>query len=79
MLFAINTAVAIGEHDGALFYTIGQRHGLHVGGGLPYYVTGKDMAKNEVYVTTDLQDEGLWKNRLSLSDLHWINKAPKCR
>ena len=28
----------IGEHDGALFYTIGQRHGLDVGGGLPYYV-----------------------------------------
>src|SRR5438270_956404 len=44
----------IGQHDGALFYTIGQRHGLDVGGGLPYYVVGKDMAKNEVYVTTDL-------------------------
>jgi tRNA-specific 2-thiouridylase len=35
----------IGEHDGAIFYTIGQRHGLNVGGGLPYYVTGKDMKK----------------------------------
>src|SRR3982751_1435241 len=35
--------VKIGQHDGALFYTIGQRHGLDVGGGLPYYVVGKDM------------------------------------
>jgi len=67
----------IGEHDGALFYTIGQRHGLDVGGGLPYYVIGKDMDKNEVYVTTDLQDEGLWNDALTLTDMHWINGAPK--
>lgn len=66
----------IGEHDGALFYTIGQRHGLDVGGGLPYYVVGKDMAKNEVYVTTDLQDERLWRRELTLASLHWINEAP---
>jgi tRNA-specific 2-thiouridylase len=66
----------IGEHDGALFYTIGQRHGLNVGGGLPYYVVGKDMDKNEVYVTTDLQDERLWRNELSLASVHWINGAP---
>lgn len=67
----------IGEHDGALFYTIGQRHGLNVGGGLPYYVIGKDMAKNEVYVTTDLQDERLWNKTLNLTSLHWINEAPQ--
>lgn len=66
----------VGEHDGALFYTIGQRHGLHVGGGLPYYVTGKDMAQNIVYVTTDLQDAGLWQRQLQLADVHWINSQP---
>lgn len=66
----------IGEHDGALFYTIGQRHGLNVGGGLPYYVVGKDMDKNEVYVTTDLDDERLWKQELNLTNLHWINGQP---
>lgn len=65
--------VKVGQHDGALFYTIGQRHGLNVGGGLPYYVVGKDMEKNEVYVTTDLQDERLWRKELHLTDLHWIN------
>lgn len=68
--------VTIGEHDGALFYTIGQRHGLDVGGGLPYYVIGKDMAKNEIYVTNDLQDGRLWHKKLTLSALHWINDAP---
>ena len=68
---------SIGEHDGALFYTIGQRHGLNVGGGFPYYVTAKDMLKNEVSVTTDLQDNNLWKRAIKLSDVHWINKVPK--
>lgn len=67
----------IGEHDGAIFYTIGQRHGLKVGGGLPYYVVGKDMVKNQVFVTTDLDDDRLWRNSLDLTDLHWINQAPE--
>lgn len=66
----------IGEHDGALFYTIGQRHGLEVGGGLPYYVVGKDMDKNEVYVTSDLQDERLWSDKLKITSVHWINGEP---
>jgi tRNA-specific 2-thiouridylase len=66
----------IGRHDGAIFYTIGQRHGLDVGGGLPYYVTGKDMDKNEVYVTTKLDDDKLWRDELNLTDPHWINDAP---
>lgn len=66
----------IGEHDGAIFYTIGQRHGLNTGGGLPFYVTGKNMAKNEVYVTTDLDDDKLWKTELTLTDTHWINNPP---
>lgn len=67
----------VGEHDGAIFYTIGQRQGLGVGGGLPYYVVGKDMAKNEVYVTTDLNDKRLWYKELNLADVHWINEVPK--
>ena len=66
----------IGEHDGAIYYTIGQRHGLDVGGGLPYYVVGKDMTKNEVYVTTNLDDDRLWRNELKLTDIHWINEEP---
>lgn len=67
----------ISEHDGAFFYTIGQRQGMDVGGGLPYYVTGKDMKKNEVYVTTDLQDKRLWSDSIKLTSLHFINGQPK--
>jgi tRNA-uridine 2-sulfurtransferase len=66
----------VGEHDGAIFYTIGQRHGLNIGGGLPYYVVGKDMNKNQVFVTTDLNDDRLWRDSLSLIDVHWINGEP---
>jgi tRNA-specific 2-thiouridylase len=67
------TGQVIGEHEGALFYTIGQRHGLNVGGGLPYYVVGKDMAKNQVFVTTDINDSVLWQNKINLTDLHWTD------
>ncbi|HYH36149.1 MAG TPA: tRNA 2-thiouridine(34) synthase MnmA [Candidatus Saccharimonadales bacterium] len=67
----------IGRHDGAIFYTIGQRHGLDVGGGLPYYVSRKDMGTNTLYVTTDLNDTDLWTGAITLEDLHWINDKPK--
>jgi len=70
------TGKILGQHDGAIFYTIGQRHGLDVGGVLPYYVVGKNMDKNEVYVTTDLNDDTLWKPELQLQSVHWINGEP---
>ncbi|HEX8390114.1 MAG TPA: tRNA 2-thiouridine(34) synthase MnmA [Candidatus Saccharimonadales bacterium] len=66
----------LGRHDGAIYYTLGQRHGLNVGGGLPYYVTGKDMDKNEVYVSRDLNDESLWRTDIQLADVHWIGQPP---
>lgn len=67
----------LGQHDGAIFYTIGQRHGLDIGGGLPYYVAGKDMDKNEVYVTTNLNDDSLWRPELTITSPHWINEQPE--
>lgn len=70
------TNKTVGSHDGAIFYTLGQRHGLDVGGGLPYYVVGKNMGKNEVYVSNQLQNELLWKSEVTLEDIHWINGEP---
>ncbi|MBI3494515.1 tRNA 2-thiouridine(34) synthase MnmA [Candidatus Saccharibacteria bacterium] len=72
----IQTKQQVGQHDGAIFFTLGQRHGLNIGGGLPYYVVGKDMDKNEVYVTRDLNNEQLWRREVELSDLHLINQKP---
>ncbi len=67
------TGMKLGRHDGAIFYTLGQRHGLDIGGGLPYYVVGKDMDKNVVYVSTDLNDTALWSDAISLIHEHWID------
>jgi tRNA-specific 2-thiouridylase len=67
----------LGRHDGAIFYTLGQRHGLDVGGGLPYYVVGKDMDKNQVFVASDLNHDSLWLNEVELLAVHWINDKPK--
>lgn len=63
----------LGYHDGAIFYTIGQRHGLYLGGGLPYYVVGKDLAKNIIYVSKNLNHSSLWTKELKLEDLHLRN------
>lgn len=71
-----STHKVVGQHDGAIFYTLGQRHGLDVGGGLPYYVVGKDMEKNEVYVSTNLDNEQLWRTEIRLENTHWINENP---
>lgn len=43
----------VGEHDGAWFYTIGQRHGLCIGGGPAYFVVKKDVINNVVTVSHD--------------------------
>jgi tRNA-specific 2-thiouridylase len=66
----------LGQHDGAIFYTIGQRHGLGIGGGEPYFVTGKDIEKNEVYVTTDSAAFELSGTTFKIIDCTWLAKVP---
>lgn len=69
----IETNHTLGYHDGAIFYTIGQRHGLYLGGGLPYYVVKKDLKSNIVYVSKNLNQEHLWAKKLKLEDFHLRN------
>jgi tRNA-specific 2-thiouridylase len=66
----------VGTHDGAIFYTLGQRHGLDIGGGLPYYVVGKDMSHNIVYVSQNINDDNIWRRQIELSNIHWVNQSP---
>ena len=66
----------VGKHDGAIFYTIGQRHGLNVGGGLPMYVVDKNMSDNTVVVTSDIDDSRLWAKQVKLVKFHVINQPP---
>lgn len=67
----------LGRHDGAIYYTLGQRHGLNIGGGLPYYVVGKDMTTNQVFVSNNLNDESVMVRDLPIGQVHWINDVPE--
>lgn len=65
----LETNELLGHHDGAIFYTIGQRHGLGLTTGLPFYVVRKDMDKNIVYVSRNLNSLSLWTNEVKLRDV----------
>lgn len=65
----LETDELLGHHDGAIFYTIGQRHGLGLTTGLPFYVVRKDMDKNTVYVSCNLNSLSLWTNEVKLRDV----------
>ena len=65
----LETDEVVGTHDGAIFYTLGQRHGLNLKDGLPYYVVRKDMDKNIVYVSRNLKALSLWRRDVILKDV----------
>ena len=64
-----------GEHLGYWFYTIGQRHGLRLGGG-PWYVTDKDVANNIVYIAHGSAPTRAGRRELIAEQIHWIAGAP---
>ena len=69
----------IGEHNGSVLYTIGQRQGLGIGGmknkdELPWYVYGKNITKNEIYVCQGVDNKLLYTENISIDKIHWINK-----
>ena len=69
----------IGQHNGALLYTEGQRQGLKIGGvkgrpELPWYVYKKDIPNNTIYVCQGVDNELLMSSRVTIDSLHKINK-----
>lgn len=65
----------VGQHDGAHFFTIGQRKGLHVGGTVePLFVIDTDTEKNIIYVGEGHAHPGLFRRTLFVKkeDIHWI-------
>lgn len=63
----------IGKHKGVAFYTIGQRHGLGIGGGIPYYVTGKDIYSNQLIVGKGKRNKKLFSSKIQVHNVNWIN------
>lgn len=63
----------VGEHDGLMYYTIGQRRGLGIGGeGKPWFVIGKDMDRNVLYVGQGSQHEKLYSDSIIANHVNWI-------
>lgn len=63
----------LGTHEGAVYYTIGQRSGLGLSGG-PYYVVSKDLAANRLVVTKD--EQNLQQKDVFLQDMNWMLAQP---
>ncbi len=71
----------LGEHDGVMFYTLGQRSGLNIGGrrehtGEPWYVVGKDVAANVLFVAQGGANRWLMSRRLEASAPTWVAGDP---
>ncbi len=63
----------IGEHEGVMFYTIGQRHGFSPGGGVPYYIVAKDIKKNILFVSDKTGESEFYKKEVEIEDINWIS------
>ncbi|WP_100331667.1 tRNA 2-thiouridine(34) synthase MnmA [Bacillus xiapuensis] len=67
-----------GQHDGLMYYTIGQRHGLGIGGsGDPWFVVGKDLEKNILYVEQGFHNGLLYSDSLIADQINWVSNEPK--
>ena len=76
--YTVRDGKKIGEHNGAHFYTIGQRKGLGIGGRREsLFILATDVAQNVIYVGEGDAHPGLWRPALHIApgDVHWVNPA----
>ncbi|MDO4667984.1 MAG: tRNA 2-thiouridine(34) synthase MnmA [Streptococcus sp.] len=72
----------MGKHDGLMYYTIGQRGGLGIGGqnggdNQPWFVIGKDLSKNILYVGQGFYHDNLMSTSLKASQVHFTRDMPE--
>jgi tRNA-specific 2-thiouridylase len=73
----------VGRHQGLMYYTLGQRQGLGIGGvkgaeeGVPWFVAGKDLEKNQLIVVQGHEHPLLLSPTLEASDLSWMVAPPR--
>ena len=66
----------MGQHSGLMYYTIGQRHGLGIGGdGDPWFVVGKNLNDNVLYVEQGFHHDALYSDYLIASDYSFVNPS----
>ena len=76
--YTVRDGKKIGEHNGAHFYTIGQRKGLGIGGRREsLFILATDTAQNVIYVGEGDAHPGLWRPALHIApgEIHWVNPA----
>lgn len=71
---------ALGEHQGLMYHTLGQRKGLHIGGlknhgDNPWYVVDKDVATNTLIVGQGADHPRLYSKGLIANQLDWVDRA----
>jgi tRNA-uridine 2-sulfurtransferase len=76
-----NNNRVIGKHDGLMFYTLGQRKGLHIGGiantpEKPWYVIEKDLKHNKLIVSQDSHHPMLFSTKLTFKEASWSSGNP---
>ncbi|MBI2610008.1 tRNA 2-thiouridine(34) synthase MnmA [Candidatus Giovannonibacteria bacterium] len=68
----------LGQHDGAQFFTLGQRHGLKLGGNLrPLYVAEKNLETNTILAAEGSDDPVLYKKEIEVGDLNLVSDLPE--
>jgi len=68
----------VGKHDGLMYYTIGQRHGLGIGGaGEPWFAIGKDLKRNVLYVGQSFHNEKLYSTSITAVNVSWVSDRDK--
>ncbi|MBR3357679.1 MAG: tRNA 2-thiouridine(34) synthase MnmA [Solobacterium sp.] len=70
----INTGKKVGTHKGVLYYTVGQRKGLDIGGTGPYYAVGKDVEANVLFVTDEAHQEYLYSDACIVEDVNYMTE-----
>jgi tRNA-uridine 2-sulfurtransferase len=66
----------VGRHDGSVYYTLGQRRGLGLGGeGDRWFVVAKDLAKNIVFVERGTEHPALFCDELTATEMSWVSGA----
>ncbi len=71
----------VGQHQGLMYHTLGQRKGLGIGGrktkgqqaGQPWFAAAKDLARNRLIVVQGKEHPLLYKNSLRAGNLHWVS------
>ncbi len=75
---SLNDDTILGQHDGLMYHTLGQRQGLGIGGeGDAWYVARKDLAQNILYVVQGQEDKALYSQALLVDTLYWtLDQSP---